>query len=638
MSNILTKDLGVVAPVPKGNYNSGAYYDKLNMVYYDDATYMAIKPSTGIPPTNTEYWQFISGDIRKQDIVDNLDSTATNKPLSAKQGKILNEEKPTIFNNVTEMKDDASLKNGMTVQTLGYYQPNDGGGRTYNIREKSVNDTIDEEYIIGISDEIVAELIDKNIYTEEYSVERFYDETDESEYFITQIPYRNYKGEQNVWQLGIGHDNTTDLNDIETTIDFANRKGATVCINAGIFARGAGTNLPHGVLIMDGEVLQDQTFSTMTSDTLGIKEDGTFVTFNSATVSAQQLLDAGAINAFTAFRTLIKDGVSQISGTGSKGPRQIIAQKPNKDYVILTASGRLKETPGLTLGRVIEILIQNYGVDFAYELDGGGSVSTVIKGQKINENIDNKYEYRKVITFLYMGKSEIANRDLNTSFHYISNLRQKLIKDIITFHDVWYGYLKLYAPTNSPGIEFYQDDEINVRSGKLYLNNSGLFVRQRTTLDDTETEQMLFQVTRNGITYLDKMFGNFYDYCINNASDTDLNDIDSNGFYIATSNTQNVPEAKNFIVLHVNTGSTKQNKVQFAFPMKDAETYIYSRRKVQGSNTWKDWEVIGGFKAGNTTNRPSANIRTGQIYFDTTLGKPIWYDGTNWVDATGTQV
>jgi hypothetical protein len=25
-------------------------------------------------------------------------------------------------------------------------------------------------------------------------------------------------------------------------------------------------------------------------------------------------------------------------------------------------------------------------------------------------------------------------------------------------------------------------------------------------------------------------------------------------------------------------------------------------------------------------------------YFDTTLGIPIWYDGSNWVDATGTLV
>jgi hypothetical protein len=41
---------------------------------------------------------------------------------------------------------------------------------------------------------------------------------------------------------------------------------------------------------------------------------------------------------------------------------------------------------------------------------------------------------------------------------------------------------------------------------------------------------------------------------------------------------------------------------------------------------------------GTTANRPTQNLQIGQFYFDTTLGYPIWYDGTDWVDATGTVV
>jgi hypothetical protein len=45
---------------------------------------------------------------------------------------------------------------------------------------------------------------------------------------------------------------------------------------------------------------------------------------------------------------------------------------------------------------------------------------------------------------------------------------------------------------------------------------------------------------------------------------------------------------------------------------------------------------------GLTANRPVETAQLplpiGQYYFDTTLGIPIWYDGTNWVDATGTVV
>jgi hypothetical protein len=45
---------------------------------------------------------------------------------------------------------------------------------------------------------------------------------------------------------------------------------------------------------------------------------------------------------------------------------------------------------------------------------------------------------------------------------------------------------------------------------------------------------------------------------------------------------------------------------------------------------------------GPTTNRPVENIQApisiGQTYFDTTLGIPIWWDGTDWINASGTAV
>lgn len=42
-------------------------------------------------------------------------------------------------------------------------------------------------------------------------------------------------------------------------------------------------------------------------------------------------------------------------------------------------------------------------------------------------------------------------------------------------------------------------------------------------------------------------------------------------------------------------------------------------------------------QGGSTANRP-ANPVVFEQYFDSTLGKPIWYDGVSWVDATGTAV
>ena len=41
---------------------------------------------------------------------------------------------------------------------------------------------------------------------------------------------------------------------------------------------------------------------------------------------------------------------------------------------------------------------------------------------------------------------------------------------------------------------------------------------------------------------------------------------------------------------------------------------------------------------GTTADRPTKRLFIGKTYFDTTLGIPVWYDGTNWVDATGATV
>lgn len=40
-------------------------------------------------------------------------------------------------------------------------------------------------------------------------------------------------------------------------------------------------------------------------------------------------------------------------------------------------------------------------------------------------------------------------------------------------------------------------------------------------------------------------------------------------------------------------------------------------------------------QSGITANRPTVGLFVGRPYFDTTLGHPVWWDGTEWVDATG---
>jgi hypothetical protein len=46
--------------------------------------------------------------------------------------------------------------------------------------------------------------------------------------------------------------------------------------------------------------------------------------------------------------------------------------------------------------------------------------------------------------------------------------------------------------------------------------------------------------------------------------------------------------------------------------------------------------------SGVTADRPISTtlvkLQIGQYYFDTTIGRPIWWNGTNWINAAGTIV
>lgn len=55
-----TKILGKVAITPKGEYSNATTYQNLDLITYQGGSYLALKETTGILPTNNEYWQLIA--------------------------------------------------------------------------------------------------------------------------------------------------------------------------------------------------------------------------------------------------------------------------------------------------------------------------------------------------------------------------------------------------------------------------------------------------------------------------------------------------------------------------------------------------------------------------------------------------
>ena len=72
----------------------------------------------------------------------------------------------------------------------------------------------------------------------------------------------------------------------------------------------------------------------------------------------------------------------------------------------------------------------------------------------------------------------------------------------------------------------------------------------------------------------------------------------------------------------------------------DTTALIYCGTNYAGGEVYNvngKGQINGAFASGVTGSRPSSP-EVGRFYFDTTIGKPIWYEGADWVDATGSTV
>lgn len=56
----ITQDLGKVAYLSKGAYNSATQYEKNDVVTYQGSSYVSLQSTQGNAPTNTTYWQLIA--------------------------------------------------------------------------------------------------------------------------------------------------------------------------------------------------------------------------------------------------------------------------------------------------------------------------------------------------------------------------------------------------------------------------------------------------------------------------------------------------------------------------------------------------------------------------------------------------
>ena len=196
--------------------------------------------------------------------------------------------------------------------------------------------------------------------------------------------------------------NTYGKNVKDETSAIASQAGAILAVNGDYYgARNSGYVIRNGVLYRDkGSGAED----------LVIWADGSFSVISEDEVTAQELLDAGAVQVLSFGPALIEDGQIAITTDEEVGramasnPRTAIGIIDEGHYVFVVSDGRTDESEGLSLYELAQFM-QGLGVTTAYNLDGGGSSTMVFNGTVINNptTSGNSTKERSVSDIVYIG-------------------------------------------------------------------------------------------------------------------------------------------------------------------------------------------------------------------------------------------
>ena len=189
---------------------------------------------------------------------------------------------------------------------------------------------------------------------------------------------------------------------VTATSDTAANVDAILAINGDNYgSREKGYVIRNGVLYRD-------TASKGQED-LVIYADGSFEVINESEISAQELIDSGAVHVFSFGPGLIEDGEisvdadDEVDRAKASNPRTAIGILDENHYVFVVSDGRSNESEGLTL-KELALFMQRLGVQYAYNLDGGGSSTMVFLDEVINNPTSGHSNGERAVTdIVYIG-------------------------------------------------------------------------------------------------------------------------------------------------------------------------------------------------------------------------------------------
>lgn len=283
--------------------------------------------------------------------------------------------------------------------------------------------------------------------------------------------------------------------------------------------------------------------------------------------------------------------------------------------------------------------------------------------------IEMGLEYNPLLSILGEGNTNNNNNFFSVSFEGDSVIRSRIQKALFSGCR-FEGLLHFYSEGNSADatlISCYGISE-NLLSGSIthfnsahssYINNYAGPLKIKNGTDDGSNRMLsmlntikheIFCVKTDGGTVLPyisfKKNGYIlyreeetYSFYVSSLDYDELDKFKNNCFYFHY-NTGDIVFKKNN-ALHKTVMATKnKNKLNIPGDMAIVDGIPRFCKSNEGIWCFADGAVDTVLRYGTTENRPEKSlIYIGFQYFDTTIGKPIWYKGSNvWVDATGIEV
>ena len=457
----------------------------------------------------------------QQEINNKLDQMAESGGLTDIIAQYLGLAGVLAFNTIAELKAAENIVNGSICLTLGKDTYNDGYGSFYKIRTITSSDVVDNDKIVAlnISNTLIAEKI-YNIKLEEIYKKSFYEEItystnriNNTDYYLTNIPKFDNNGNLIDLYIGKGTDSTDN-----SPLKYAEKNLTSFTCNATLAIKDSDEIFYDTLVISNGEIVNPvHEFTTPLSNDyqyLCIDENRNFTSYQANNTTPETLLSNGVKQAWLVFYKVIENGVFINHNNEISKPkndiRQILGVKANGDVLLITNDGRTSTSFGFDDEQACNILKAN-GVINAWELDGGGSASTMVKTIKINRNYDENLTKDRPIKFTLNARKTLIYKNTAEVYAEISKQKQQLNKQIMDYvnaiHNVLFASIspqtvvgsETYNTINLTQLHYYGNTNATIANNQVKIDKDGLFVFRGYIEINLKDGEKYLEVFVNGV-------------------------------------------------------------------------------------------------------------------------------------------